>query len=240
MKFEINALFIPIIYTWKGIIMNIFDIIGPVMVGPSSSHTAGAVRLGLISRKLINEPIVNAKISLHGSFYHTGKGHGTDLAIVAGLLGLKEHDEKIPFSFLLAKEAGLEFQFSGIHLRNAHPNSALLKLIGKSGKQMELVGSSIGGGRIQINQIDGLEVEFSGDYPTLIVYNKDKPGLTAKVTSILGHYSINIAQMQIYRQSRGGFALMVVECDQQVPLDAIALLENTEGVVKISYLNPID
>lgn len=220
--------------------MNIFDIIGPVMVGPSSSHTAGAVRLGLISRKLLNEPIVNAEIYLHGSFYHTGKGHGTDLAIVAGLLGLKEYDEKIPYSFLLAKESGLEFQFSGVHLKNAHPNSVLLKLTGKSGKQMEIVGSSIGGGRIQINQIDGLEVEFSGDYPTLIVYNKDKPGLTAKVTSVLGHFFINIAQMQIYRQSRGGFALMVVECDQQVPLEAITLLENTEGVVKISYLNPID
>lgn len=220
--------------------MSIFDIIGPVMVGPSSSHTAGAVRLGLLSRKLLKEPIKKADILLHGSFFHTGKGHGTDLALVAGLLGLKEYDEQIPYSFLLAKEAGLEFSFSGIQLRNVHPNSAMIKLTGISGKQIEVLGSSIGGGRIRINQIDGLEVEFTGDYHTLIVYNRDEPGLTAKVTSLLSHSSINIAQMQLYRQNRGGYALMVVECDQVVPEELITNLENIAGVVKVSYLNPID
>ena len=220
--------------------MNIFDIIGPVMVGPSSSHTAGAVRIGLISKKLMNEEIVKAEILFHGSFYYTGKGHGTDLAIIAGLLGMKADDERIPNSLQYADELEMEYSFSGINLRDAHPNSALLKLTGTSGKYLEVLGSSLGGGRIKINQIDGLNVDFSGEYPTLIVHNLDEPGHIADVTSMLSHKSINIAQMQLCRQNKGGYAVMVLECDQEVPLDSIRWLERVEGVAKVSYLSLID
>lgn len=220
--------------------MNIFDIIGPVMVGPSSSHTAGAVRIGLISRKLMNEDIIKADILFHGSFFYTGKGHGTDLAIIAGLLGMQADDERIPHSFQLADELEMEYSFSGIQLQNAHPNSALLKLTGISGKYLEIVGSSLGGGRIKVNQIDGIDVNFSGDYPTLIVHNIDEPGHIADVTSMLRHKSVNVAQMQLYRQNRGGYAVMVLECDQEIPPEAINWLERVEGVMKVSYYSLLD
>lgn len=217
--------------------MKLYDIIGPIMVGPSSSHTAGAVRIGLIARKLLNEPITKAEILLHGSFYATGKGHGTDLALIAGLIGMKEDDERIPASFRYAEELEIEYSFAGIILRNAHPNSALIKLTGMNGKYLEVLGSSLGGGRILINQIDGLDVNFSGEYPTLIVQNKDEPGHIALVTTMLSHKSVNIAQMRLYRQSRGGNAVMVIECDQEIPREALQWLERAEGVNKISYLS---
>lgn len=142
--------------------MNILDIVGPVMVGPSSSHTAGAVRIGQTVGKLLGERVVNAKIGLHGSFLATGRGHGTDRAIVAGLLGLAVDDQRIPESFAEAKKAGLSFSFEGISLMNAHPNSVRLEVTGESGRKLEVIGASIGGGRIRICEIDGLTANFSG------------------------------------------------------------------------------
>ena len=179
--------------------MNLYDIIGPVMVGPSSSHTAGAVKIGYVSRKLMAQPIVKAQILLYGSFLATGKGHGTQIAIVAGLLGMKTDDCRIPDSFRLAGEAGMEISFGEAELKDAHPNSAQLILTGADGRQLEIVGESIGGSRINIASIDGLSANFSGDYPTLIVHNLDQPGHVAEVTSMLSHKSVNIATMQLYR-----------------------------------------
>lgn len=189
--------------------MDIFDIIGPVMVGPSSSHTAGAVRIGYIAGKLMGEPIAKAEILLYGSFLATGKGHGTRKAIVAGLLGMKPDDMRIPNSFEIAKEHGIEVVFGKSTLREAHPNTA---------------------------QIDGITTNFSGDYPTLVVHNMDQPGHVAEVTSMLAHKSVNIATMQLYRANRGGNSVMVLECDQEVPEDGINWLRHAEGVVKVTYL----
>ncbi len=220
--------------------MNIYDIIGPVMVGPSSSHTAGAVRIGLVSRKLMNEEIAKADILLHGSFYATGKGHGTDLALIAGLIGMREDDDRIPVSFQIAGERGMEYSFSGIILRDVHPNTALLKLTGISGKYLEILGSSLGGGRIRINQIDGLAVNFSGDYPTLIVQNIDEPGRIALVSSVLRDNQINIAQMKLYRENRGGKAVMVLECDHEIRRETLRALEMADGVIKVSYYSVRD
>ena len=197
--------------------MNLYDIIGPVMVGPSSSHTAGAVKIGYVSRKLMAQPIVKAQILLYGSFLATGKGHGTQIAIVAGLLGLMTDDCRIPDSFRLDGEAGMEISFGEAELKDAHPNSAQLILTGADGRQLEIVGESIGGSRINIASIDGLSANFSGDYPTLIVHYLDQPGHVAEVTSMLSHKSVNIATMQLYRAGRGGHAVMVIECDQEVP-----------------------
>ena len=135
--------------------MNLFDIIGPVMVGPSSSHTAGAVKIGYVSRKLMAQPIVKAKILLYGSFLATGKGHGTQLAIVAGLLGMKEDDSRIPNSLEIAKEKGMEVFFGEANLKEGHPNSVELILTGENGKELEIVGESLGGSRINIAKIDG-------------------------------------------------------------------------------------
>lgn len=221
-------------------IMNVFDIMGPVMVGPSSSHTAGAVRIGYTARKLMREEIINAELFLHGSFLATGKGHGTDRAIIAGLLGMKPDDERIPTSFSYALEKGLNFQFNGIELRNAHPNSVLMKLYGVEGGLLELVASSIGGGQIMINKIDGVEADICACYPTLIVHNVDKPGHVSFVASILGEKEVNIATMRIYRDKRGGHAVMIIECDQEVPLEALDLLQLTEGVIKVTYLSMVE
>ena len=156
--------------------MNIMDIIGPVMVGPSSSHTAGAVKIGQISRKLLAEPVQQAEICFHGSFLATGKGHGTDRALVAGLLGLAVDDENIPNSFAIAAERNLTFSIHGIDLGDAHPNTVKMKLTGESGRTLEIVAASIGGGQIRICEIDGLTANFCGEYPTLIVHNPDQPG----------------------------------------------------------------
>ena len=215
--------------------MNLYDIIGPVMVGPSSSHTAGAVKIGYVSRKLMAQPIVKAQILLYGSFLATGKGHGTQIAIVAGLLGMKTDDCRIPDSFRLAGEAGMEISFGEAELKDAHPNSAQLILTGADGRQLEIVGESIGGSRINIASIDGLSANFSGDYPTLIVHNLDQPGHVAEVTSMLSHKSVNIATMQLYRAGRGGHAVMVIECDQEVPKVSIQWLAHLEGIEKVTY-----
>lgn len=215
--------------------MNLYDIIGPVMVGPSSSHTAGAVKIGYVSRKLMAQPIVKAQILLYCSFLATGKGHGTQIAIVAGLLGMKTDDCRIPDSFRLAGEAGMEISFGEAELKDAHPNSAQLILTGADGRQLEIVGESIGGSRINIASIDGLSANFSGDYPTLIVHNLDQPGHVAEVTSMLSHKSVNIATMQLYRAGRGGHAVMVIECDQEVPKESIQWLAHLEGIEKVTY-----
>lgn len=177
--------------------MNLFDIIGPVMVGPSSSHTAGAVRIGLVSRRLLGEPVGKAMIYLHGSFALTGKGHGTDKALIGGFLGLKPDDERFPHSFELAAKKNLSFEFEEKNLRNAHPNTVEMVLTGVSGRNLDIVASSLGGGRICVTKIDGLDANFCGDFPTLIVHNLDQPGHVAEVTSMLAHKSVNIATMQL-------------------------------------------
>lgn len=217
--------------------MNIFDILGPVMVGPSSSHTAGAVRIGLIARRLLGGQPATARITLSGSFAATGTGHGTDRALVAGLLGMKPDDIRIPDSFALAVEQGLAFTFDKIELKEAHPNTAILQLSTAGGRELEVQASSLGGGRIMVNKLDGINVNFNGDSPTLIVHNLDQPGHVAEVTSMLSHKSVNIATMQLYRNHRGGYAVMVIETDQDIPAEALRWLSRLEGVIKVTYLN---
>lgn len=217
--------------------MNIFDILGPVMVGPSSSHTAGAVRIGLIARRLLGGQLATAKITLSGSFAATGTGHGTDRALVAGLLGMKPDDIRIPDSFALAVEQGLAFTFDKTELKEAHPNTAILQLSTAGGRELEVQASSLGGGRIMVNKLDGINVNFNGDSPTLIVHNLDQPGHVAEVTSMLSHKSVNIATMQLYRNHRGGYAVMVIETDQDIPAEALRWLSRLEGVIKVTYLN---
>lgn len=217
--------------------MNLFDILGPVMVGPSSSHTAGAVRIGYISARLLKDTIMEADIVLHGSFATTGVGHGTDKALIAGLLGMKPDDVHIPDSFQIAKEQGMQFQFSTQVIKDAHPNTALLHLKGKNGKQLEVQAASIGGGRIQIQKLDGIEVNFSAEKPTLIVHNTDAPGHVGKVASMLSKQNINIATMHLNRHNRGGYAVMVLETDQDIPAETLAWCEQLPGILKVTYIN---
>ena len=215
--------------------MELFDIIGPVMVGPSSSHTAGAVRIGYVASRLLGEKPKEAKILLQGSFLDTGKGHGTDKALVAGLLGMKPDDYEIADSLEIARQENIRIEFGEAKLAEAHPNTAELILTGENGAVLDVVGESIGGGKINIAKIDGIDTNFSGECPTLIVHNLDQPGHVSEVTSMLAHKSVNIASMQLYRSHRGGRAVMVVECDQEIPRDGIDWLSHVEGVIKVTY-----
>lgn len=207
------------------------------MVGPSSSHTAGAVRIGLITRKLLGRPPVRSELLLHGSFAATGKGHGTDRALVAGLLGMGPDDPDIPRSFALAERAGLLVRIGSVVLRGAHPNSVLLKVEDERGNTLEVNASSLGGGRVRVNAIDGLDASFTGDYPTLIIRNEDRPGAVAEVSAILSRRKVNIATMQLYRNMRGGLAVMVMESDQDIWQEAVEELRSCPGIVRVTYLN---
>ena len=218
--------------------MNLFDILGPVMVGPSSSHTAGAVRIGRIARRLLGEGTPRrAVITLSGSFAATGRGHGTDRALVAGLLGMQPDDERIARSFFVAADKGMDFRFENANLRGEHPNTARLSLTGRSGRQMSLVASSLGGGRITVVELDGLSVRFSGDLPTLIVQNRDQPGHVSDVASMLASNGVNIATLQLYRDHPGGNAVMVIEIDKAVPQAGIDWLKRVEGINGVTFLN---
>lgn len=219
---------------------SIFDILGPVMVGPSSSHTAGAVRIGLICRTLLEDEPVYADIKFHGSFAATGKGHGTDCAIVAGLMGMNTDDIRIPDSLCHATKAGLKYYFSTVELQDAHPNTVVISLQGAKGRRIEIQASSIGGGRIMVNKIDGIDVNFNAEMPTLIVHNSDEPGHVAAVTSLLYTNNINIATMQLYRNERGGYAVMVIESDEVIPSHIISALEEYKGVIKVTAVNDVD
>ena len=217
--------------------MRLFDILGPVMIGPSSSHTAGAVRIGRTALRLLGTAPRKAEILLHGSFAMTGSGHGTDRALIAGLLGMQPDDADIPRSFELAQKAGLAFSFGSVTLRGVHPNTAVLKLTGEDGRTLNVVASSVGGGRIQIVEIDGITVNFSGEQNTLIVHNSDTPGHVSEVTTALAHRGINIATMQLYRSEQGGYAVMVLECDQPIPAELAEWLRGIRGIIKVTYFN---
>lgn len=217
--------------------MNIFDIMGPIMVGPSSSHTAGAVRMGFVGRKLLGFQPARADIALHGSFAATGAGHGTDKAIVAGLLGMAPDDPDIPRSFQLAQDVGMEVRVHTVDLRDAHPNTAVMTLIGERGRTVVVNASSLGGGRIRVNSIDGMNASFSGELPTLVIRNEDKPGIVSEVTACLAQQAVNIAGMQLYRDRREGLSVMVLECDQPLGGELIDDIQMLPGVVRCIYLD---
>ena len=218
--------------------MNLFDILGPVMVGPSSSHTAGAVRIGRVARSLLGQRPVRARLLLHGSFASTGRGHGTHQALIAGLLGLAPDDSRVPDSFALAGEQGLEFSFGSCALRDVHPNSVLITLEGAEGGRLEVGASSPGGGRIRVFRVDGLDTSFSGELPTLVVHNSDRPGCVSQVTGVLANRGINVATLQLNRGGRGGSAVMVIQCDQSIPAEATGEIRALPGILRVSRYTP--
>ena len=218
--------------------MNLFDILGPVMVGPSSSHTAGAVRIGRMARRLLGEgtPKV-ARIALSGSFAATGQGHGTDRALVAGLLGMHTDDERIPESFSVAEKKGMGYAFSRVNLPGEHPNTARIELTGKSGKTLSMIASSLGGGRIVVVEMNGLRVSFSGDLPTLIVQNRDQPGHVRDVSDVLARTGVNIATLHLYRDYPGGSAVMIIETDKAVSSESLETIKEIRGVTGVTFVS---
>jgi len=197
--------------------VSIFDIIGPVMVGPSSSHTAGALRLARIARKLLSEPVAEAEIVLYGSFADTYKGHGTDRAVLAGLLDFDPEDPRIPQSYEWADKAGMEYVFTVSRDQPDHPNTLQLNLKGKEGRALTLVGQSVGGGNIIVTQVNAFMIEYTGKMETLIVIQNDVPGVVAAIAGVMYENSINIATMRVYRDKKGGRAVTIMETDNPLP-----------------------
>ena len=219
--------------------MNIFDIVGPVMIGPSSSHTAGAVRLGRVVNKLIdNRPLQKVEIVLVGSFAQTYKGHGTDKALLAGIMGYKSDSPEIRDALEIAKEKGIDFSFSKGNLKGAHPNTARIHYVLKDGTEGIMQGSSIGGGNILVNQINGMNVEFTGESSTILVMHEDKPGVIANVTNLMHweHKDINISNFHLSREEKGGNAIMTIEIDNIPPeslVDDIRKIEHVTNAILI-------
>lgn len=213
----------------------VFDIIGPTMVGPSSSHTAGAVRIGLVARDLFNQLPNQVDIYLYGSFMETYKGHGTDVALVGGLLGYDTDDDRIQKSLEAAETAGMKVNFIEMAEDRSHPNTAIINMRNAE-KEISVEGVSIGGGKIEVVAINGFNIAISGNYPALLVFHKDTFGTIGKVANILGDSSINVGSMQVSRKEKGDQALMTCELDDAVNKDIIEKIKNVDGVVTVSLM----
>jgi L-serine dehydratase len=194
--------------------VSLLDIIGPVMVGPSSSHTAGACRLGLLARGLVGGTPDRAKIELHGSFARTGEGHGTDKAIVAGLMGFRPDDDRIRTALEIAEREGLQYRFEKTTIDDeAHPNTVRIT-IERGDRRSEMIGSSLGAGRVLVTQIDGYPVEVSGSFHTIVLVAEDIKGSVARIATLLAEHGLNIATLRLTRKKKGGDAFMVIELDE--------------------------
>lgn len=217
--------------------VSLLDVIGPIMVGPSSSHTAGACRIGLLARALLGQAPVEALLELHGSFAKTGEGHGTDRALVGGLLGLLPDDPRLRDSLQLAAQIGLVCTFRHVQLRGAaHPNTVRLTLRDAAGGTAEVVGSSLGGGRVVLTELDGLPVQVSGEYDTLVVQAEDRRGTIGAIATALALSEVNIATLRLSRHSKGGLATHVYELDESPPDACLVALQQIAAVQRVRRL----
>ncbi len=219
--------------------MNLFDIIGPVMIGPSSSHTAGAARIGRVTRQLLGERPVRAVVSFHGSFEKTYQGHGTDRAVVGGLMDMGVDDERLRDSLALARQEGLQVTFRPVHLKDAHPNTVVVEAVGESGRRVRVQAASIGGGSIRVLYLDGLEVGFSGEKTTLVIRHRDAPGAIAVVTRLLSEEKINIATMRVFRREAGGAAAMAIELDARPSPGLMERLRSLSAIKEVTLLDQL-
>ncbi|NLL70672.1 MAG: L-serine ammonia-lyase, iron-sulfur-dependent, subunit beta [Epulopiscium sp.] len=218
---------------------SVFDIVGPVMIGPSSSHTAGAARLGYMAKKIVGNGIQEVYFYLHGSFAKTYNGHGTDKALLAGVMGYLPDDERIRDAFSLAKKQGLLYHFMEADLGDVHPNTVKMKIIMDTGEEWEITGSSIGAGKIKIIKINTMEVDFAGEYTTLITYHIDRPGIIATLTAILAKYKINIAFMKLFREKKGSKAILILETDEHIEKEAVKEILQNKDIEIAKVIEPI-
>ena len=219
--------------------IGIFDVLGPIMIGPSSSHTAGAARLGKIARTIVNKPIKDVTFLLHGSFKETYKGHGTDRALVAGILGMMPDDERLRDALLIAEKEGLEVHFLPADLGQVHPNTVKILMTDCDDINWEVLGSSIGGGLVEIYEINGNKVKITGEYPTIITCHDDIPGTVSKVSTLFNDNDINIAHMTLVRSQKGKDATMTFEVDNNVSEELIAAIKAVEGVNRVILINSL-
>lgn len=215
---------------------SIFQVAGPIMIGPSSSHTAGAAKIGKVARQIVNADFDSVRFGLFGSFDKTGKGHGTDRALLAGVLGLSEYDERIPMSFEIAHAQGLEFEFYSVELDDAHENTAIITFF-KAGKQrLEIQAASTGGGNIRIEKIDGYEIGVNGTLPTIFVRQNDQKGVISHVTTILADNDINVATMKVSRSNKSEEAICVIEIDDTINADIVEKLKDYEHIRSVRLI----
>ena len=198
--------------------ISVFDVLGPNMIGPSSSHTAGAAVIGYLAQKMINGSVQKVTFTLYGSFAKTYRGHGTDRALLGGVMGFRTDDVRIRDSFAIAKEKGIEFAFlPNEEETEIHPNTVDVTMVNEQGQEMVIRGESLGGGKVRIVKINGVDVDFSGDYSAIIVIQRDKPGVVAHITQCLSNIGINIAFMRLFRETKGQIAYTIVETDDTLP-----------------------
>jgi len=214
---------------------SVFDIIGPIMIGPSSSHTAGANRIGRAARSLLKGEPAWAHIRLYGSFARTYRGHGTDVALVGGLLGFNASDSRIPRALQIAREIGLKVEIHPDPNPVDHPNTVRVRL-GNNDEVFELVGVSTGGGKVEIVELNQFPVRVSTDSPALLIFHLDRPGVIAQVAGLLAQRGINIAHMEVSRETVGGMALMIVEVDQAVPSPLLDRLASTPSITNVTRI----
>lgn len=219
--------------------IGIFDVLGPIMIGPSSSHTAGAARLGKIARTIVNKPIKDVTFLLHASFKETYKGHGTDRALVAGILGMMPDDERLRDALLIAEKEELEVHFLPADLGQVHPNTVKILMTDCDDINWEVLGSSIGGGLVEIYEINGNKVKITGEYPTIITCHDDIPGTVSKVSTLFYDNDINIAHMTLVRSQKGKDATMTFEVDNNVSEELIAAIKAVEGVNRVILINSL-
>ncbi len=218
---------------------SIFEVIGPIMIGPSSSHTAGAVRIGRFARVALLGKAISAEIHLYGSFAKTYRGHGTNLAILGGLLGMFPADERIRDAEKIAEQENLKFEFLPSTAQKHHPNTAGIYLLGLEGKSVYVEGCSIGGGEIIITRIGQYELEIRGKKPTLLVEHEDKPGMIGYITTLLGEQDVNISSLKLSGSPAGRkYKLLVVECDEAIPSQVRKSLGCMREITKINWINP--
>ena len=216
-----------------------FDILGPIMIGPSSSHTAGAARLGKIASTIAAGDIVEVRFLLHGSFAKTYKGHGTDKALVAGILGFDPWDEEIKESFEIARARNIKFSFEEVVMEGAHPNTVKFIIKKVDNSISTITGSSIGGGNVIVTEINGMDIEFTGEYPTLIINHKDKPGMISKVSTVISNDNINIAFLKVYRSKKGKSASMIFEMDNTIPETIVEEIKEINDIESVTIISPI-
>lgn len=217
--------------------IGIFDVLGPNMIGPSSSHTAGACSIALLARKMLGEPVCRVEFTLYGSFAKTYRGHGTDRALLGGVMGFATDDVRIPQAFRLAAEQKIEWHFTCNETETElHPNTVDISVTGMTGKTVSLRGESVGGGKIRIVRINGIEVDFSGEYDTLIVVHKDCIGMAAHITSCLSEGQVNIAFMKLFREARGDKAYSIVEFDGVLPDTILQKIREKKDVANVMLI----
>ena len=219
--------------------ISVFDVMGPNMIGPSSSHTAGAARIAFLAQKMIMPPLKKVEFTLYGSFARTYKGHGTDRALLGGIMGFSTDDMRIRNSFDIAREQGIDYSFTPNETEtDVHPNTVDIHMVNDQGQEMTVRGESLGGGKVRIVEINHVKVDFTGEYSAVIVIQKDRPGVVAHITKVLSDRGVNIAFMRLFRKAKGEIAYTIVESDGRLPEDVAKKLEDNENVQNVMIIQP--